>query len=750
MMQKLVALFIILNLLFITAPFSEDKLINNNEFVTDLFRNTVKFLEKDDNLIMSPASIFTLLGLTYFGAKGETAKEIERSLHLPYFNKKILANKFKSILSISESPESIIKIANKIYVNKGIEIKSDFGEISKNFFKSDIENLDFSKTLYAINTINNWVQLQTNNTIKNLIDGSNLNANMDLILINTINFKGEWEISPQSQKMLFHNNGEVETNIVDCLFVKDYFKFANIEELDAKVTELPYKNSNFSLLILLPNFNDNLSSLLEKFSDIDLIEITKQMPVQETTIKIPKFIIESKLELENILKSMGMKTMFSNSAEFKFLDKNVSISQVVTKALIDVNEVGTNATAASSLVGKITQTLSVKMTFQIFTILVSILGVTLSASTGSTDIFSNGEFTSDLFAHITKDEKTSNGNLVFSPASIQTCLALAFFGAEISTADELAKGLHFNSADKDVVAKQFENMLQIARGPKSLMKLANKIFANKEFEVKSEFNEVARKSFESEAETLDFADSKNSVSKINEWVSNNTNNKIQNLVDESVISPETKMVLVNAIHFKGNWKIPLLSREGEFFNDGTTETKANMMFIEDDFLYSDLDDLNAKAVKIPYANSDLSMLLILPTEKTGIHGLEEKLKTNNLIEIANNMVTREVAITLPKFQIESKFDLNKVLENMGMKEMFTDDAKFNFFKSTGASKIGKVLHKAFIDVNESGTEAAASTGLTIVPTSLNLNMKYFYADHPFFFAIVDNANVYFSGHLTRV
>ncbi|XP_054089075.1 serine protease inhibitor 42Dd isoform X1 [Zeugodacus cucurbitae] len=371
-------------------------------------------------------------------------------------------------------------------------------------------------------------------------------------------------------------------------------------------------------------------------------------------------------------------------------------------------------------------------------------------------------FAADIFQALAQTR--SQENVVFSPASIQSCLALAFLGAEAETAQQLRSGLRLPAAlDKGSIAADYAGFLQknfhkdasAAAEDAPKLRMANRVYVNESLALSPKFNELAKTSFESEAVPTKFADSSNAVQTINTWVENETEGKITNLLQPDAVNDETSAILVNAIYFKAKWLKPFSdfsTSNAEFhMSDGQTSS-VPMMYGDERVKYGELADLDAKAIELPYKNSDLSMLVLLPNKVEGLPALEQKLANIDLNLIVERMQSRSVDIFLPKFRIEFEVDLKAPLQKLGLVDMFSESADFSslFAAQSPKQKVDDVKHKAFLDVNEAGSEAAAATFMKIVPMSLNLDQQIFKADHPFVFAIRNKEAVYFVGHVAKL
>ncbi|XP_013104704.2 antitrypsin isoform X1 [Stomoxys calcitrans] len=334
-------------------------------------------------------------------------------------------------------------------------------------------------------------------------------------------------------------------------------------------------------------------------------------------------------------------------------------------------------------------------------------------------------------------------NIIFSPFSIQTCLSMARMGATGQTAAEMDKGLGFPAVKEETLAdKYFAILSQYANS--NILKIANKIYVMKNYEVLTKFNDLLTQKFFSKAENIDFAQNTQAANNINSWVETKTNHLIKNLISPDLLNKDTRMVLLNAIHFKGEWVNSFPERntkDKDFYLDEQNKVKVKMMHVRSRFRYGEFAELDATALEMRYKDSDLSMLVLLPKSRTGLAKLEEKLKSVSLNELAQKMYTTDVIVDFPKFKTEFNVELSGVLQQLGMARMFSREAEFgNMLNTTERLAVSKVIHKAFIDVNEKGTEAAAATGITMKSRGRSAQPrppppKIFNTDHPFYYFI---------------
>ncbi|KAH8316657.1 hypothetical protein KR067_012808, partial [Drosophila pandora] len=368
---------------------------------------------------------------------------------------------------------------------------------------------------------------------------------------------------------------------------------------------------------------------------------------------------------------------------------------------------------------------------------------------------SRNEFARILTDIITQDlvgQCEDYRNAVFSPASIQSCLTLAYMAATGSSAEELKKGLLLGPGDRHHIARTFGEFWRTLcssgdRGP--TLKSVNRLYVNSNLELKPEFNEIASDFFQTKAEPLEFADPASATTHINEWVEKETEQRITNLLQPDAVDDATSAVLINALYFKGKWQKPFMPEatgKDTFIVDPETSIEVDMMTQEDKFKFAELPHLKAKAVQLFFETSHIHMLIVLPDDKFGLQDLEARLKNIDLASIDEAMTIKDVDIFLPQFSIEFDVDLKDILKQLGIAEIFTEAAKLDgLFTTKEKQRISAARHRGYINVNEAGSEAAAVSFMKIVPMMLNMNKKQFKADHPFVFYIRNSQAVFFAG-----
>jgi serpin B len=337
--------------------------------------------------------------------------------------------------------------------------------------------------------------------------------------------------------------------------------------------------------------------------------------------------------------------------------------------------------------------------------------------------------------------------LFFSPFSISTALAMAYAGARGETAAEMEDVLRFARKGKALHGAYGELIASLnERGEAGAyrMSVANALWGQSGYRLLEPFLELTEASYGAGLRNMDFkADPEAARREINAWVEEKTMDKIKELLVRGVITDQTRLVLTNAIYFKGKWANEFdedRTEDAPFFLVDGEEVEAPLMNKMDSFHYMENEVL--QALSMPYVGQELSMVILLPRAKDGIAALEKSLAWDDVSACVKTAQRRRVEVYLPKFTVTSQFLLKKALGDMGMQRAFNADMA-DFSGMTGGRDffIWAAVHKAFVDVNEEGTEAAAATGLVMGVTAImpdEEEIPVFRADHPFLFMIMDN------------
>ncbi|XP_067418688.1 leukocyte elastase inhibitor-like [Emydura macquarii macquarii] len=356
----------------------------------------------------------------------------------------------------------------------------------------------------------------------------------------------------------------------------------------------------------------------------------------------------------------------------------------------------------------------------------------------------NTHFALDLFRKL--NETNPTGNIFFSPVSISAALAMVLLGAKGNTETQLLKTLHFDVVEE--LHSRFHTLTaDINRsGASYLLKLASRLYGEKTYSFLAEFLTNTQELYGADLATVDFLHASDEARKqINQWVGEQTEGKIPNLLSEGSLNNMTRLVLVNAIYFKGNWaeKFKAANTTGKPFRLNKNERKTvQMMYQKEKFPFGYISEQKCRVLELPYDGKELSMILLLPDDinddTTGLQQLEKQLTLEKLQEWTQprNMRPIHVSVHLPKFKLEDSYDLKSDLSGLGLLDIF-DSGKADLSGMSGARDLflSKIVHKSFIEMNEEGTEAAAATGIIMVGACRGQD---FNADHPFLFFIRHN------------
>lgn len=288
-----------------TANLVQDVVNSNNGFSNKLY-GTVSSTVKSGNIFMSPLSVHTLLALIYQGSVKSTEQNIAAVLNLP--GKQETGQGYKGLISyLRNTPGVILKTANKVYVRTGLKIEPGFDQVARDYYGAEIEDLNFGESYNAARTINKWVESNTNNKIQNLIDPRSLNAETGMVLVNANYFKGKWFYPfdrKETKREPFYLS-ETETREVEMMNSQYEYRYGYRQDLNAQILELPYEGEKTNMIIVLPRNKTGINELERRLVTMDIGELTKDMWEAEIQVKIPKFRIESTVNLKGFLKQVG-------------------------------------------------------------------------------------------------------------------------------------------------------------------------------------------------------------------------------------------------------------------------------------------------------------------------------------------------------------------------------------------------------------------------------------------------------------
>uniref|UniRef100_A0A8D2B2D2 Serpin B8 n=1 Tax=Sciurus vulgaris TaxID=55149 RepID=A0A8D2B2D2_SCIVU len=350
----------------------------------------------------------------------------------------------------------------------------------------------------------------------------------------------------------------------------------------------------------------------------------------------------------------------------------------------------------------------------------------------------NGTFAITLLKML--GEEDNSRNVFFSPLSISSALAMVFLGAKGDTSVQMSQALYLNR-DGDI-HQGFQSLLTEVNKPGTqyVLRTASRLFGEKTCGFLSTFKESCQKFYQAELEELSFAqDTEECRKHINDWVSEKTEGKIAEVLGPGTVGSLTKLVLVNALYFKGKWneQFDRKHTRGMLFKTNQEQKTVQMMFKQARFNLGYVEEVHTQVLELPYAEEELSMIILLPDDSTGLATVEEALTYEKFRAWTDpeNMTKKKVQVFLPRLKLEESYDLESFLRALGMTDAFEETkADFSGMSTKKNVPVSKVAHKCFVEVNEEGTEAAAATAVVRNTRSARIEPR-FCADHPFLFFI---------------
>lgn len=374
-----------------------------------------------------------------------------------------------------------------------------------------------------------------------------------------------------------------------------------------------------------------------------------------------------------------------------------------------------------------------------------------SASIDTKLVSANTKFGFNLFSQLLVQDNKKN--IFVSPSSVALALAMTYNGADGSTQEAMAKALELQGLNLQQVNSNYAELKTSLENPdpEVTLNIANSLWADQNVNLKSDFIRNNQEFYQAKVTNLNLADSE-TPNKINSWVKENTQGKIDKIVDK--IDPNQVLFLLNAIYFKGSWKQEFdqeKTAQLPFYLSSGEEKQHPMMSQSGEYKYYESEKF--QAVSLPYGQSGrVSFYVFLPKQNSDLNSFYESLNAANWEKWMSQFAFREGSVRLPRFKMDYETTLNDALSALGMEEAFTDNANFSEMGSN--LKISQVKHKTFVEVNEEGTEAAATTSVGIQLTSAQLPSQQPFnmiVDRPFFCAIRDNqtGTVLFMGSIVE-
>jgi serpin B len=351
-------------------------------------------------------------------------------------------------------------------------------------------------------------------------------------------------------------------------------------------------------------------------------------------------------------------------------------------------------------------------------------------------------FAVDLYAQLSRQP----GNLFFSPESISTAFGMAYAGARGQTATEMEHVFHFTLPPEKLHTAMGALLAEMNAQHKGYeLRVADALWAQQDANFEANYLKLVQSDYAAGFHRVNFKLSPESVrATINAWVEKQTNDKIKDLISPGALNPTTRLVLTNAIYFKGNWQDQFdkeATQKEEFHLSVAQWVMTPMMHRTGGYQY--YDGGTFQALELPYSGNEISMVVLLPRQTDGLAALEHSFTARAARDWIQKLEpVDKVILSLPRFTMTQQFELSSALSTMGMAQAFSSDADFSGMTGRPDFAISAAIHKAFIDVDEQGTEAAAATAIVMYATAMHREFPepppiVFRADHPFLFILLD-------------
>ncbi|EFX68557.1 hypothetical protein DAPPUDRAFT_63029, partial [Daphnia pulex] len=334
-------------------------------------------------------------------------------------------------------------------------------------------------------------------------------------------------------------------------------------------------------------------------------------------------------------------------------------------------------------------------------------------------------------------------NLVLSPSSISLVLAMALIGAQGNTAKQIKEAFHVTNQNDETIACNIGALNRPTQGSGVTLSTVNRALVSDDFRLTEFFRSTLQNQFSATVENVNFS-LPSTLEAINKQIEKLTNDKIRNLIPKESLGASTKLILLNAIYFKGNWLKAFDSTKTRvrpfYVSPNHKPIPTKMMASRNYFRTAFIKEANLRALELPYSGSQFSMVILLPNQLNGLTHLESSLSPKLLSLIDSKLNKIQMDVVIPKFKLEFSPDLKSVLRSVGIVDLFNTDADLSKISGSKELFVSDAFHRTIIEVNEKGTEAAAATAFRFIARSFRRTpfIPKFVADHPFIFLIRDN------------
>ncbi|XP_012495649.1 PREDICTED: serpin I2 [Propithecus coquereli] len=366
----------------------------------------------------------------------------------------------------------------------------------------------------------------------------------------------------------------------------------------------------------------------------------------------------------------------------------------------------------------------------------------------------NTEFAVDLYQAVSLSHKN---NIIFSPLGTTLVLGMVQLGAKGKAQQQIRQTLKLqetSTGEEFSVLKSFFSAIS-KKKQEFTFNLANALYLQEGFAVKEQYLYGNKEFFQSAVKLVDFQDARACAETISTWVESKTDGKIKDMFSGEEFGPLTRLVLVNAIYFKGDWKQKFREEDTQLMNfikkDGSA-VKIPMMkaLLRTKYGYFSEPSMNYQVLELPYKDDEFSLIIILPAKDMNIEEVEKRITAHHILKWFSEMQELEVDISLPRFKVEQKTDFKEALYSLNITEIFSRGCDLSGLTDSSEVYVSQVMQKVFFEINEDGSEAAASTGMNI-PMIMSMAQNQFIANHPFLFIMKNNPteSILFMGRVTN-
>ncbi|XP_065219770.1 uncharacterized protein LOC135845234 [Planococcus citri] len=759
---------------------------------------TGKFIKDDlkpeKNALFSPLNIYIALSLLHLGASGATRNELSTALGMPSDEAEIIVahKQLGRILSdLQNSSTAEVKIANSIFVQNAVKLKDAYLQATKLFYESEAQQVDFAKAgSEATDIVNNWVSNNTKKRIPRLFN-EDIPHDTQLLLASTLLFNATWQ-KPFEMRLTkdekFNTGGKQVA--VKMMNQVSYIPYLKDEKSQVEAISLFYKNNEFSMVIILPPRNRSLGTLIDSLRPEHQQKVIQEFgsKVHYVDYKLPRFKFSWSQNMNNDLKKTGIRKIFENTELDNLIESSdkFKVSQINHATEIQVDEFGTIATAVSTvavnglsgfqsksepikfhadrpfyfwiihqktgmiLFTGIVQNPSVKA---IILALFLVLGTTQTLVESApkdqdlSQLIQNSVVKfNTLFTKFIKDDLKPEENVLFSPVNIYTALSLLQLGASGETRKELSNalgipenGARFAAAHQNL--SKILNDLQTTTATE--VKIANSVFVQKGLKLKNSYLQAIKNYYQNDAQQVNFTKANSEARDIiNNWVSNNTKNRIPELF-KNIIPQNTRLILASTLFFNATWKnkFPIQATKDEKFTTGAKEVSVKMMDQLKHVPYLKNEKLQIEAISLPYENNEFSMAVILPYANKSVSAFIDDLKVDHQQEIIREFRSKNeygVHYKIPRFKFAKSQSINNYVIKSGIRKIFEIAELDNLVESSERLKVSEINHATEIEVDETGSIATAVTtniALLCLSEEYHTEPIEFYANRPFLFWI---------------